>query len=353
MEASGKTLVEAKETVFDLLGVAEEDAEIVVLSEPKSGLFGRVRGEARVQARVRPKAPPAKRGRRQRSDRKGSSRKEDSAGGGVKDDLSPARSEGSAQSRRKQPQVNGTGVQNENGSSGSQSRSARSREKQSSSDMTTPSGPGLSAGGERERPKRSGGSGSKGRSPSTTTGELDRKSSGSVERTGSGIVLEERESDVEESLTLQEQGDAAKQFVEGLLREFGTGGSVTVREIDPETVEVAATGPDLGLLVGPKGVTLNAVQDLARTFVQRQSENRTDRILVDIGGYREKRSAALRRFTEGIVVEVQESGVERLLEPMNAADRKVVHDAVNDLPGVSTRSEGDEPQRYVVISPDA
>jgi len=139
----------------------------------------------------------------------------------------------------------------------------------------------------------------------------------------------------------------------GLLREFGVQGSVEVREIDDETVELAATGDDLGLLVGPKGSTLSAVQDLVRTYVQRKSESRTDRILVDIGGYREKRTAALRRFAEGIVTEVRESGAERMLEPMNAADRKVVHDAVNDLEGVSTRSEGEDPNRYVVIVPES
>ena len=70
VEASGKSLAEAKETVLDMLGVAEDDAEFVILSEPKAGLFGRLRGEARVQARVRPVAPPPKRTRRQRPDRK-------------------------------------------------------------------------------------------------------------------------------------------------------------------------------------------------------------------------------------------------------------------------------------------
>ena len=70
VEASGKSLAEAKETVLDMLGVAEDDAEFVVLSEPKAGLFGRLRGEARVQARVRPVAPPPKRGRRPRPDKK-------------------------------------------------------------------------------------------------------------------------------------------------------------------------------------------------------------------------------------------------------------------------------------------
>ncbi len=156
---------------------------------------------------------------------------------------------------------------------------------------------------------------------------------------------------MEESLTLDQQGEAAREFVSGLVREFGLDADVGYVEIDEETVQVAAVGDDLGLLVGPRGATLSAVQDLTRTFVQRQSENRTDRILVDVGGYREKRVAALRRFTEGIVHEVKESGEERSLEPMSPADRKVVHDTVNEIDGVETRSDGTEPSRYVVIQP--
>ncbi|MHB8430946.1 MAG: Jag N-terminal domain-containing protein, partial [Acidimicrobiales bacterium] len=90
VEASGKSLLEAQDRVLDLLGVAEDDAEFIVLAEPKPGLFGRMRGEARVQGRVRPVVPPPKRGRRQRSDRprnehrmqSGSERKNRPAGGG-------------------------------------------------------------------------------------------------------------------------------------------------------------------------------------------------------------------------------------------------------------------------------
>lgn len=156
---------------------------------------------------------------------------------------------------------------------------------------------------------------------------------------------------MEESLTLEQQGDAAKGFLAGLVQEFGLEADVTFTEVDEDTVQVAATGTDLGLLVGPRGATLAAIQDLTRTFVQRQSESRTDRILVDVAGYREKRVAALRRFTEGLAEEVKESGSERSLEPMSPADRKVVHDAVNEIDGVETRSEGVEPTRYVVIEP--
>jgi spoIIIJ-associated protein len=160
----------------------------------------------------------------------------------------------------------------------------------------------------------------------------------------------ESEDAMEETLTLEQQGETGQEFIAGLIREFGLSADVGFRQIDDETVEVTATGNDLGILVGPRGATLTALQDLTRTYVQRQSVSRTDRILVDVGGYREKRSAALRRFTQGIVDEVKESGQERALEPMSAPDRKVVHDAVNEIEGVETRSEGEEPRRYIVIA---
>lgn len=154
-----------------------------------------------------------------------------------------------------------------------------------------------------------------------------------------------------EGMTLQEQADVAKEFLEGLLAEYGMSATVAIRVVDDETVEVAAEGEGLGPLVGPKGSTLAALQDVTRTVVQRQCPSRTDRILVDVAGYRGKRVAALQRFTEQIAREVIESGSERALEPMSPADRKVVHDAVNAMEGVSTRSEGEDPSRYIVVSP--
>jgi spoIIIJ-associated protein len=153
-----------------------------------------------------------------------------------------------------------------------------------------------------------------------------------------------------EGMTLQEQAEVAREFLEGLLESYGLEGTVDTRVIDDETVEVAAKG-DLGLLVGPKGSTLAALQDVTRTVVQRNFPSRTDRILVDVAGYREKRAAALQRFSRQVADEVLSSGEERALEPMSPADRKVVHDSVNAMDGVATRSEGEDPSRYIVISP--
>jgi spoIIIJ-associated protein len=104
------------------------------------------------------------------------------------------------------------------------------------------------------------------------------------------------------------------------------------------------------MLVGPKGSTLAAIQDVTRTVVQGKFPSKTDRILVDIARYRERRSAALTRFTAEVAAEVIDAGEERSLEPMSPADRKVVHDAAAAIEGVTTRSEGEDANRYVVIS---
>jgi spoIIIJ-associated protein len=331
VEASGKSLPEAKEIVLDLLGVAEDDAEFVVLSEPKAGLFGRLRGEARVQARVRPVAPPPKRGRRQ----KPAGRRE----GGDR-----ARSDNG-------PRKGGGGTARGERANGVAEAAGGGPSERSESDGADAGNNGAKSGGaSRSSRRRRGGSGGGGQNAvEARSGGQNGEGSNQQQKRGSGRKSGESESTMEESLTLEQQGQAAADFVSGLVREFGLNADVGYVEIDEETVQIAAAGEDLGLLVGPRGATLSAVQDLTRTFVQRQSENRTDRILVDVGGYREKRVAALRRFTEGIVAEVKESGDERVLEPMSPADRKVVHDTVNEIEGVETRSEGTEPTRYVVI----
>ena len=316
VEASGKSLDEAKETVLDMLGVAEDDAEFVILSEPKAGLFGRLRGEARVQARVRPAAPPPKRGRRPRPDKK---------------------REGSDRSRPKgagPKSGTGRGRQGDGSTGEGRTMGGGGRDENSDDGTGVPEGAGGGGNTRSRAPRKSG---------ADRTDRQDRQAPGRTAR--------DSEDSMEESLTLEQQGEAAQQFLSGLVREFGLEATVGYSEVDEDTVQVSASGDDLGLLVGPRGATLAAVQDLTRTFVQRQSENRTDRILVDVAGYREKRNAALRRFAEGIVEEVKSSGAERALEPMSPADRKVIHDTVNEIEGVRTRSDGTEPSRYVVIAP--
>ena len=78
----------------------------------------------------------------------------------------------------------------------------------------------------------------------------------------------------------------------------------------------------------------------------------TSHVRIDIGGYRHRRAEALARFVQAQAAEVLESGVSRALEPMNAVDRKIVHDAINEIDGVRTASEGEDRRRHVVILPD-
>ena len=157
-----------------------------------------------------------------------------------------------------------------------------------------------------------------------------------------------------EGISLAEQGSIAKGFLEGLLASMNINADVTIKELDEETVEISvnATPPtELGVLVGPRGTTLQALQEVTRTVVQSKSPGRTDRILVDVAQYRERRVAALGRFAQQVAQEVVATGEERALEPMSAADRKAVHDALSESSEVVTRSEGEEPRRFVVVAP--
>jgi spoIIIJ-associated protein len=127
---------------------------------------------------------------------------------------------------------------------------------------------------------------------------------------------------------------------------------VAVTEVDEETREVAVHGDDLGLLIGPKGQTLQALHELSRSVVQRRLPDQIHgRIRLDVGGYRLRRKEALERFARDVAEQVRSAGVQKALEPMSPPDRKIVHDAVNEIEGVSTTSEGEEPRRRVVILP--
>lgn len=148
----------------------------------------------------------------------------------------------------------------------------------------------------------------------------------------------------------EEQGEIVGRFLEGLLDALEIRGKVSTVSVDEETVEVRIDeGSDLGLLIGAGGDSLQAIQELGRTVVQRQGLSPQGRVRVDVAGYRQRRREALERFCRQVADEVRASGVQKALEPMNAADRKVVHDAINELEGVGTVSEGEEPRRRVVI----
>lgn len=286
VEITGKSLAEAKERALEQLGVAETDAEVQVIAEPKTGLFGRIRGEARVRARVKPATPRPKKGRGGRTRSKGGA---SGRSGGSERRPDNSEADGEKRGGRQQGSVKGPGA---------------SGAKRSGSDRGT----------KKKEPK---------------------------------------EEIMAEDVTLEEQAAVAKEFLEGLLSTMDLEATVEVRPLDEETVELAVDGEGLGMLVGPRGTTLAALQDVTRTVVQGRYAAKTDRILVDVARYRERRASALTRFAKEQADEVIASGEERALEPMSPADRKVIHDAVNDFDGVTTRSEGEDARRHVVIALDS
>jgi spoIIIJ-associated protein len=156
----------------------------------------------------------------------------------------------------------------------------------------------------------------------------------------------EREAEV----PIEEQAEAAEVFTRGVVEAFGAPARVgTQISHDDDTVLVEITGDNLGLLVGPRGATLHALEELVRTVVQRQTGGHGVRINVDVGGYRAARRAALEAFTRDLAARVLETGREQALEPMSSIDRKIVHDTAAEIDGVETISEGEEPRRRVVL----
>jgi spoIIIJ-associated protein len=156
-------------------------------------------------------------------------------------------------------------------------------------------------------------------------------------------------------IDLAQQEAVVGDFLRGLVDAFGVDATVSTAIVaDDEAVEAAIDGTELGLLVGPKGLTLQSVQELARSVVQRRMPGeRHGRIRIDVAGYRERRREALARFTQQVAQEVLDTGQRKVLEPMAPPDRKVIHDTVNEIDGVATVSEGEEPRRRVVILPAA
>ena len=153
---------------------------------------------------------------------------------------------------------------------------------------------------------------------------------------------------------LAEQGEVVRGFLVDLLDAFGLEGTVAATPVaDDDAVELTVEGDDLGLLIGPKGATLQAVQELSRSVLQRQRPGESHaRIRVDVSGYRARRKVALEEFVRKVAADVLESGTQKALEPMSPPDRKVVHDTVNDIDGVHTISAGEDSRRRVVLIPD-
>lgn len=280
VEITATTIEDAKALALDRLGIDDGDAEFEIVEEPKAGLFGRTRGEARVRARIKPNSVRAKADRRD---------------------------------RRGKPAGERTG---ERSTKPRQERTERSDrgERQERSDR----GPRKERAPRQARPERA-----------PRAERKPREDLPPVDPTTVSAV--------------------ATTFLEGLVSAAGLKGSVSAK-VEGENIDIDVLGDDLGFLVGTKGATLLALQDLTRVVSQRRLGDHETRLRVDVAGYREKRREALSRFALKVAEDVKTSGQARALEPMNSSDRKIVHDALTEVDGISTRSEGSDPFRRVVVA---
>jgi spoIIIJ-associated protein len=316
IEVSARTLGDATELALDRLGVVADELEFEVIDEPKSGLFGIGRTEARIRARVKPisREKPADRRRRRSSERRPSGgRKRGGQTSSRNNEGQPATPKATAD---EPAEAAGAGA-------GTGTRS------------TTTSG---------SRRRRRGGRGRSGRPAGASDANDQQHAEGREEQAEGTVNVDAEDIDVDA------QARRAEEFMTGLVDAMGLSGRVTSR-VDDGTILLSVDGDGLGLLVGPRGSTLQAVEELARAVVQHGLSGRSARLRVDIGGYRERRREALAAFARQVADEVRSSGSERALEPMSPPDRKVVHDTVAELDGVGTSSEGEEPRRRVVIHP--
>lgn len=288
VEVRGRTVEEAVKLGLEELGLeSAEGAEIEVLQQPQRGFLGIGSQDALVRVKPRPKRRRRRRSRSSGDGAGGRSRKGEEAKG--------ARPE-----KGRQPQE----------------RRGRGREKVAGESGRTRN----EAGVRRQRSK---------------SGSTGNEATGTAESSAPAVSVDE-------------QAAIVQGFLEGLLQSFGLEGAVVTR-VEEDIIYADVSGEQTEALVGTKGAILDSILELCRTMVHRQSQAGA-RLRLDIAGYNQRRREALRIYAGRLAAKVLEEGGEVMLEPMNAADRKVVHDAVAEIDGVRSFSEGEDPDRSVVIA---
>ena len=304
IETTGSTVDEAKDRALDRLGIAEDDMQFEIIEEGSNSLFRLKRKEARLRARVKPLNTKSKFDRRPRNKKQGRNAKNNNTPEKVKNNKP------SKNVKKDNPRESNKKTVNNNKTD---KNAANTRKKRDTDIKSTKKGSSKTDSGARNRGEET------------------------VEKN---------------KMNLEEQAEITEEFVSGLLERMDLQARV-VSSIEDNRAVVQAQGLNLGLAIGPRGETVRAITQLAHTMIQRLSDGEAEgKLTVDIGGYRERRRTFLAEFAVNQANEVIEDGNAIALDPMNASDRKVVHDAVSDIEGVTTRSEGSDYDRHVVITVD-
>ena len=315
IEVKGPTVDLAVQVAMTELNVTDrEGVEVEVLEQPDKGFLGIGRKDAVVRVKKRPAT--RKRGRSRgkgqgRSRGKGDGRSKPSDSGGRQ----PGRERGS----------NGAGNRGGKGDGRDQRRQQPTGQRQKRDPAGGPKGKGDAQ---------------RGRKASSTAKSGDNGPQSRGKRVSEGP---------NEEVDTGQQAEVVKEFLEGLLNAFGLEGTVDVR-VDEEIIYADVNGEQTEALIGEKATIMYAIHELVRTVVQRKTMAGA-RVRLDIGGYGERRRQALTVYAGRLAEQVLEEGDEIMLEAMNPADRKVVHDAIGEIEGVESYSEGEDPRRSVVIAP--
>jgi spoIIIJ-associated protein len=147
---------------------------------------------------------------------------------------------------------------------------------------------------------------------------------------------------------LEEEGDIAADYLEGLLDIADLDGDIDI-DVENDRASLAIVGGKLRHLVGAEGEVLDAIQELTRLAVQTATGDRS-RLMLDIDGFRDGRRKELKALAEKMAEEAKTTGASIKLDPMNAFERKIIHDTIQTL-GLSSESDGEDPNRFVVIYP--
>jgi spoIIIJ-associated protein len=361
---TGKTVSEAVEAALDELGVDEADIEYEVLEEAKRGFLSRLSGgsTARIKARVK----PVSREKPDRRRRSGGRDRDRSRGGGDGERAARPRAERSARGDRPErsepPERSERPERSDRPDRSGGNRGGRGRPSGSAPDAGSPAEAEGRVDDQRDDAVATGagagrGEGSGGDRPAGSSSRNRRRkkkpqgasASPKASSAEAGSIGEEEEAVTGSDVSLEEQAELAETFTRGFIERFGLTATVAARSEGDDDVYVDVQGDDLGLLIGPKAATVDAVQEIVRTAVQRRIGGHGARIHVDVAGYRARRQEALAEFARQAAQRAVESGRDQVFEPMSPADRKIVHDTVNEIDGVATVSEGEEPRRRVVI----
>jgi len=157
-----------------------------------------------------------------------------------------------------------------------------------------------------------------------------------------------KEVEIKPVAKLEEEGDIAADYLEGLLDIADLDGDIDI-DVENNRASIAIVGAKLDNLVGRDGEVLDALQELTRLAVQSSTGDRS-RLMLDISGFRENRRTDLKALADEKAAEAKASGAPIKLKPMNAFERKIVHDRIQEL-GLSSESEGEDPNRFVVVFP--